>query len=72
MYTMTEDSYIFQVYSPQSNIVNPNAEAMNLSTAMEVNKNALKDFKNPDVTINPPKGPVRCPVRIQKKDKAIK
>ena len=53
-------------------MMNPNAEAVNLSTAIEVNRNALRDFKNPDVTINPPKGPVKCPVRNQKKDKAIK
>ena len=29
-------------------------------------------MKNPDVTLFPPDGPVKCPVRVQKKDKAIK
>lgn len=51
---------------------NPNTEDVNLLTAIEVNKDAFRNMRNPDITINPPRGPVRCPIRIQKKDKAIK
>lgn len=64
MYTPTEEAYLFQIYSPLSNLINPSAEAQNLGTAIEMSKEVFKDLKNPDVTINPPRGPVRCPIRL--------
>jgi len=72
MYTTSDEAYIFQVYSPVSHMPNPNAQAQSLSAALEISTKGLKDIKNPEITIYPPKGPVKCVIRAQKKDKAIK
>ena len=72
MYTETSESYLFQIANPNSKI-DRESNMMNYSLAQSYEQNN-KSFKgkNPAYTAFPPIGPVRCPLRLQKKDKAIK
>ena len=64
MYTESVESYLFQVHNPLSKLTSEQLEAHSVAQSIRLSK-------NPERTTLPT-GPVRCPIRVQKREKAIK
>ena len=74
LYTETDESYLFQVFNPLHLEGGSRQRSLNylLPESPEITDPQKRiPQKNPEVTVLP-KCPVRCPIRLQKKDKAIK